>query len=167
MFLYHVQIPNSLTSIGAGAFQSTGLSNITIPESVTSIGAAAFWYMTNLDYVTFPNGCSNTKFSGQPFDNQYYASRACLLPEGSGQPTCTTATGLPACSTSSSTNSSSDSGLSTDSIIIIVVVVVTVSLILLAAFLYYRYPHWFKSSSTTSPPLGELENENSNKLTKV
>jgi len=38
--LVSVTIPEGLTSIGSGAFQSCGLTNIVISESVTNIGLA-------------------------------------------------------------------------------------------------------------------------------
>ena len=43
-------IPESITSIGAEAFQGcTALESVTIPESVTSVGACAFRYCTALN----------------------------------------------------------------------------------------------------------------------
>ena len=42
--LTSITIPNSVTSIGDWAFNSTGLTSITIPNSVTSIGDSAFGY---------------------------------------------------------------------------------------------------------------------------
>jgi hypothetical protein len=49
-------IPNSVTTIGPGAFvDCTALTNVTIPNSVTSLGQAAFSGCTNLASVTIPN----------------------------------------------------------------------------------------------------------------
>jgi hypothetical protein len=50
-----VTIPNSVTSIGGGAFASTNLTSVTIPDSVTSIGEGAFYVCTGLTSVTIPN----------------------------------------------------------------------------------------------------------------
>ena len=61
-------IPNSVTSIGGGAFSGcTGLTSITIPNSVTSIGGDAFSGCTGLTSVTIPNSVTsigNYAFSG-------------------------------------------------------------------------------------------------------
>ena len=49
-------IPNSVTTIGYGAFfQCFGLTSITIPESVTTIEADVFAQCRNLASVTLPN----------------------------------------------------------------------------------------------------------------
>ena len=40
--LTNVEIPTSVTSIGADAFSRTGLTSIEIPASVTNIGKSAF-----------------------------------------------------------------------------------------------------------------------------
>ena len=49
-------IPNSVTSIGVGAFHvCSGLASVTIPNSVTSIGNSAFSYCSGLTSVTIPN----------------------------------------------------------------------------------------------------------------
>ena len=46
--LTNITIPNSVTSIGGGAFyQCSSLTNITIPNSDTSIGGGAFWKCTH------------------------------------------------------------------------------------------------------------------------
>ncbi len=53
-------IPNSVTSIGDGAFYGcTGLTSITIPNSVTSIGEDAFWGCTGLTSITIPNSVTS------------------------------------------------------------------------------------------------------------
>lgn len=55
-------IPNSVTSIGEGAFRSkynfSGLKNIYIPESVTSIGNSAFENCTGLKSIIIPSNVS-------------------------------------------------------------------------------------------------------------
>ena len=44
-------IPNSVTSIGAGAFAyCSGLTSVTIPNSVTSIGEEAYYFVPNIVY---------------------------------------------------------------------------------------------------------------------
>jgi hypothetical protein len=50
-------IPNTVTSIGGGAFNSCiNFTSVTIPNNVTSIGASAFYFCTNLTSVTFATG---------------------------------------------------------------------------------------------------------------
>ena len=65
-----IVIPNSVTSIGYGAFSGcTGLTSITIPNSVTSIGERAFSGCTGLTSITIPNSVTsigNSAFSGVP-----------------------------------------------------------------------------------------------------
>ena len=67
-FLIFVYIPDSVTSIGAGAFSDCELmERVTIPDSVTSIGAAAFRGCDELTSVSIPNGVrsiENSTFSG-------------------------------------------------------------------------------------------------------
>ena len=61
-------IPNSVTSIGGGAFSNCrGLATVTIPNSVTSIGGYAFQGCTGLTSITIPNRVSfirDNAFSG-------------------------------------------------------------------------------------------------------
>ena len=59
-------IPNSVTSIGDGAFWGCeSLKEITIPNSVTSIGYCAFRYCTSLTSISIPN--SITCIGYKPF----------------------------------------------------------------------------------------------------
>ncbi len=58
-------IPNSVTSIGNGAFQNSGITSVTIPNSVTSIGGDAFAFCSNLASATIPN--SVTSIGGGAF----------------------------------------------------------------------------------------------------
>jgi len=60
-------IPNSVTSIGAHAFdRCTGLTSVTIPNSVTSIGKYAFSDCSGLTSVTIPNSVKS--IGGWAFD---------------------------------------------------------------------------------------------------
>ena len=66
--LTSLDIPNSVTSIGSGAFSGcTGLTSVTIPNSVTSIGSGAFSGCTGLTSITIPNSVTSigiNAFSG-------------------------------------------------------------------------------------------------------
>ena len=69
----HIELPNTLTKIGYGAFADFRLlKEITIPNSVTSIGSDAFYGCSSLTEITIPNsvtsivwgtfsGCSSLK----------------------------------------------------------------------------------------------------------
>ena len=53
-------IPNSVTSIGNGAFyKCSGLTSMTIPNSVTSIGESAFYGCSGLTSLTIPNSVTS------------------------------------------------------------------------------------------------------------
>ncbi len=59
-------IPNSVTSIGTGAFASSALSSIDIPSSVTSIGTGAFASsaLTSIDIPSSVTNIGGSAFSG-------------------------------------------------------------------------------------------------------
>ena len=65
-------VPDSVTSIGEGAFEGFNSTNISIPDSVTNIGNKAFYHCRNLKSITIPDsvtsigraafcGCSSLK----------------------------------------------------------------------------------------------------------
>ena len=55
-----VTIPNSVTSIGDGAFYAcSGLTSVSIPNSVTSIGEEAFSGCSGLTSITIPNSVTS------------------------------------------------------------------------------------------------------------
>ena len=75
-------IPNSITSIGAHAFESCNLTSVTIPNSVTSIDSYAFGYCRSLTSVTIPNsvttigsyaflGCNDLSIVISKIDNPF------------------------------------------------------------------------------------------------
>ena len=64
----YIQIPESVTSIGIGAFDNcNSLTCITIPDSVTSIGIGAFENCKSLSSATIPD--SVTSIGYQAFYN--------------------------------------------------------------------------------------------------
>jgi hypothetical protein len=52
-------IPDSVTSIGEGAFSCCALTSITIPDSVTSIGEKAFINCYRLTSITIPDSVTS------------------------------------------------------------------------------------------------------------
>ena len=51
-----INLPNGVTTIGQYAFKSTSLKTITLPDSVTSVGFGAFGYCESLASATLSNG---------------------------------------------------------------------------------------------------------------
>ena len=51
-YLTSITLPNSIETIGAGAFEETQLTEIILPDSVVNIGDGAFKYCTNLTSIT-------------------------------------------------------------------------------------------------------------------
>ena len=48
-------IPNTVTSIGDGAFYGSGLTSVSIPNTISYIGECAFWGCSDLTSITIPN----------------------------------------------------------------------------------------------------------------
>lgn len=71
-----ISIPNSVKTIGNGAFLGTNLTSISLPEGVTTIGAFAFQCCTNLRIITIPASVTkigNSAFyTGEYYDNEYH-----------------------------------------------------------------------------------------------
>lgn len=67
--LESIEIPNSVTEIGWGAFKDCSLSSIKIPNSVTSIGFRAFEDCIRLSFIEIPN--SVTDIGAEAFMNCY------------------------------------------------------------------------------------------------
>lgn len=53
--LTDITIPNTVTDIGAGAFQYSALTSMIIPNGITKIRGFAFYHCTSLKSVTLPN----------------------------------------------------------------------------------------------------------------
>jgi hypothetical protein len=67
--LTELTLPNSVTSIGDGAFRGCrGLTKLTLPNSVTSIGESAFYLCSGLSKITslaeIPPVCGSGVFDG-------------------------------------------------------------------------------------------------------
>ena len=54
-----ITIPSSVTSIGTGAFESSGLTSVTIPNSVTSILQGTFYGCSSLTTITIPSSVTS------------------------------------------------------------------------------------------------------------
>ena len=55
-----VELPNSVTTIGYGAFDScSGLTSVTLPNSVTTIGGQVFAYCTSLRNINIPDSVTS------------------------------------------------------------------------------------------------------------
>lgn len=59
--LTSVTIPNSVTSIGYGAFDGCGLTSVTIPNSVTEIASSTFSGCINLTSAIIPNSVTTIR----------------------------------------------------------------------------------------------------------
>jgi len=55
----HVAIPDTVASIGAGAFSYSGIESVTIPASVTSISEDTFYQCFNLTSVSLPSSVTS------------------------------------------------------------------------------------------------------------
>ena len=86
-FTGSLTIPNSVTSIGNGAFYycSSFTDSLTISNSVTSIGIRAFYYCSSFTgSLTIPNSVTmvgNGAFSGCSFAEVHYNATNCTDPE--------------------------------------------------------------------------------------
>ena len=58
--LKKISLPESVTTIGKGAFSYSGLQNIQIPKNVETIGEEAFYWCSNLQSVTFADTASDS-----------------------------------------------------------------------------------------------------------
>ena len=75
-----VRLPETLKSIGAGAFSSCeNLTAIAIPDGVETIGSRAFYFCRNLREVTLPNSITDI---GQETFMDCHSLRVLALPEG-------------------------------------------------------------------------------------
>lgn len=77
-------IPNSVTSIGQGAFVSgSGMTMLVIPGSVTTIGGYAFVECTNLEMVECLGTVPPSVTGGDIFSEETYNNAMLIVPHGS------------------------------------------------------------------------------------
>ena len=62
-----ITIPDTVSSIGSGAFSNCALREVEIPQGITSIQRNTFWYCTQLTKITIP--ASVTSVGMYAFDN--------------------------------------------------------------------------------------------------
>lgn len=64
MLLFNIKLPNSITSIGEGAFRyCLGFNTITIPNSVTKIGRSAFYQCKSLKTISLSSSLTTIEAS--------------------------------------------------------------------------------------------------------
>lgn len=78
--LLTVQIPASVTRIGAAAFQSAGLKSFTVPETVTDLGVMVFLNCASLTNLVIEGGINTPNAIVGSFSNGCYALREVTLP---------------------------------------------------------------------------------------
>lgn len=66
-----VEIPSTVTEIGASAFEKSGLRTVVIPAGVAKIAPRTFYYTRNLAGVTFANGSICNEIGAEAF---YYST---------------------------------------------------------------------------------------------
>lgn len=74
--LTHIELPSGLQTIGLRAFEYSNLVEVVIPDSVTSIGEGAFWGNSNLatiycEHSSQPENWS-VDWNKKDYDNNYY-----------------------------------------------------------------------------------------------